>query len=209
MQFCRVLLLIGVAANAIDAATITSGFVGTTNPQGFASFSIAAENSISFTTGIVSIEVGSEAQFRCDPCAPGDSISLGGGASPDGFKLAPDLIVNGVPRRLGVYIDLRFTSSRVTITEAEVYTAPFTASGFFFAGDEFDPEIRVPLTGRGFVTLELDSFIYPEHGLVHELRSLTYEFQLIPEPSAIWLVLAGGALMAVGHRLRRASRNRS
>jgi hypothetical protein len=107
----------------------------------------------------------------------------------------------------------------VTITEAEVYTGPFTFSGGLTAAEnEVDlgfvcvicppGERSIPLTGRGFARLELSTDIFPEHGLIHDFRSLTYEFQLVPEPSAMWLVLCGGAVIAVGHRLRRASRNR-
>jgi hypothetical protein len=174
MQLHRLLLLIGVAATILDGAIITSGFVKTTTCE-YGSFSITAENSITFTTGIVPIEVYS-GPLNC-PCPLGASLSLSGVASPDGAWGDPDLAVNAVPRGMLVWILLNFTSTQVTLTEAEVYTAPFTASGHFSAGrDEFVDEIFVPLTGRGFVTLELDTWVFPETGLEHTVRSLTYEF---------------------------------
>ena len=159
------------------------------------------------------MEGGFEGIFQCQGgCFPGTSIDF----SADAFS-----IENSVPSVIGVLdgipypdlffkVDFRFTSSQVTVTEDEIYSAPFTFFGRLSAQETPDDfvcvicppgEAFIPLSGRGFVTLRLSTFIVPGTGVQHAIRSLTYQF--IPEPSTGLLMFGGGIAIALVKFIRR------
>ena len=138
----------------------------------------------------------------CSPCALGDVLSVD--SSLGGSDVHTGGTINGVPRNDLFFNALyTFEGGVFDVTGVGTYTQPFTLSGFFggYTTDEYidcpicpPGQNQIPLSGRGIATLVLvqDVSGVPE---VFRVESFNYNFEPIPEPGTMGLLILGGTLL--------------
>jgi hypothetical protein len=197
-----------------DPIVVTSGSIQITGIMGGPLGSLAGDNFLA--TGLGG-GVGSFAPQHCFPCAPGESLTLGGqflGTLGNGGGTA---IINGTLfTNVGWTGQLVFDAGSIILPSAMsdlTIVAPFTFTGTLSGCSGIcvvNPTIfTVQLVGSGIETLHLQFFTLPNGRPIFQFQDATLQFQEVPEPASIMLLGGGLALLTARLRRRRSSQNDS
>ena len=211
---CLGLFLLGVPPPAsAEPIRLTGGTILVTGQVEPGTVSIAGTRGFSLTGGVDPGEGRVDPFTVCNPCLPGTSTLsvgafLGGTAFPNAVATLDGntyTVGTGIDDPEFVTLELFGTVSLPALSDSRtMITAPFTATGAFFAPALNAP---VPIRGRGIATLRLKPF--PSNGSPETWeidRLVRYEFSdPVPEPATVMLVASGLAAI-VGARKRQRSK---
>jgi hypothetical protein len=195
-----------------DGIVITSGSINFPNRSG-GTFSLSG-NGLTVNGGL------DGAPYLCAPCLSGDSINAsflrlgmdvrGGSGVVDGISydhLYYESYMELQSQSLFVPDD---SSSIITLTVPFTFSASMMGCGQSTVSGCPSPLFTTTLTGQGWATLQLVSYLDTSGNRLYDLRSLSYNFsQNAPVPEPATLLLLGTGLAGVAVRLRRRRRSKS
>lgn len=131
---------------------------------------------------------GNVAAWRCSPCRAKEPLSLNSTFAGELGLGSGRAVIKGKE-----YARLYYTGAIDFYGDAEVpksespqvyVTGEYRFQGFMkgyernpFASDPGEAAFDVKLNGRGMATVELASYITPQHGRLYDFRNITYEFR--------------------------------
>ena len=207
-----ILFLLTPASIKADPVVITSGFLSVSGGI-FAGpvYSFAGQGFSASGQG----EPGNTGPQQCSPCVGGSLLTLN--ANFAGSSLGSGTaIINGVSFNNMTFAgQIQFFGSVVlpSIPSDITLTAPFTFNGFMFgcvnlSHVDCSPQVAVfniDVTGQGLATVQLAFEGLSGSGQpLYAFRSVRYDFQAVPEPSAI--LLLGGGLVSFVFRWKKRRR---
>jgi hypothetical protein len=202
---CTFVMLVVTPSVKADPIVITSGSLTVMGPFGIPRYTISGQN---FSVTATGRDQGNTPS--CFPCPSGSPISISSFLV--GTTLgAGTVTINGTTFNNVFFLGQFSLAAPSVFLPADLtsvtVTAPFFFSGFLTGCD--DPLLicnnqifTTELVGQGTVTAFFDSGI-PFNGItLYSFRSVTYEFQSVPTPEPMTILLLASGLIGVAAKLR-------